>query len=60
MFLALIKPVDVILFVVLLAIIGGSIAYTIVRRKKGLGCSSCSSASSCAASSSCHKAEMKH
>ncbi len=54
MFLAFIKPVDLILLIVLIAIIGGSIAYTLIRRKKGLSCSSCSSGASCPSATDCH------
>ena len=37
-----VSGVDILLIVVLLLLIGGSLAYTLYRRRKGLGCSSCS------------------
>lgn len=48
-----IKPVDLILLLVLLLIIGGSLVYTIYRKRKGI--SACGSCSGCQAKPYCHE-----
>lgn len=55
-----ISPVDLVLIILLVLVIGGSLAYTIHRKKKGL--SSCSSCQNCSSAAICkeYRGEKKH